>query len=136
MLAVFCSSPVRCTGALFVVSAVVFGLVLLNISVAQTSFHLSDLQKKAASLQVEQRRLRYEVARAESPQRIVEMSASLGLVPPASQEFLQGPTILASDSQTVPLDSHASVQGTEESHPDPGSSPSGPSSAPALQSSP
>lgn len=73
------------------VSAVVFGLVLLNIHVAQTSFRLSDLQQRAAELQAEQRRLRYEVARAESPEKVVEMSASLGLVAPPSQQYIEGP---------------------------------------------
>ncbi|HEX2150120.1 MAG TPA: hypothetical protein VHI31_08135, partial [Actinomycetota bacterium] len=72
------SNPVRVTVSLLVVSAVVFGLVLLNIYVAQTSFHLSDLQRQAAELQTEHRRLRYEVARAESPEKIVEMGATLG----------------------------------------------------------
>lgn len=90
----FYTSPVRCTGAMLLVSAVVFGLVLLNISVAQTSFQLADLQRRASELQGEQRRLRYEVAKAESPERIVEMSTSLGLVVPSSQEYLEGPSIL------------------------------------------
>lgn len=76
------------------VSAVVFGLVLLNIHVAQTSFRLADLQKQAVELQAEQRRLRYEVAKAESPEKIVEMSAALGLVPPAAQQYLEGPSTL------------------------------------------
>ncbi|HVL50276.1 MAG TPA: hypothetical protein VM754_02085, partial [Actinomycetota bacterium] len=95
----FCSSPMRCTGGLLLVSAVVFGLVLLNISVAQTSFYLSDLQREAAELQSEQRRLRYELAKAEAPGKIVEMASSLGLVPPASQEYLEGPSILVGDRQ-------------------------------------
>ena len=80
-------------------SAVVFGLVLLNISVAQTSFYLSDLQREAAELQSEQRRLRYELAKAEAPGKIVEMASSLGLVPPASQEYLEGRSILVGDRQ-------------------------------------
>lgn len=92
----FRSNPVRVSAALLLVSAVVFGLVLLNIHVAQTSFHLSDLQRQAAELEAEQRRLRFEVARAESPEKIAEMGASLGLVPPAVQQYLQGPSVLAS----------------------------------------
>jgi cell division protein FtsL len=90
----FRSNPVRVTAGLLVVSAVVFGLVLLNIHVAQTSFQLSDLERRATELQTEQRRLRYEVAKAESPERIVEMGNALGLVAPASQEYLEGPSIL------------------------------------------
>ena len=94
----FCSSPIRCTAALAAVSAVVFGLVLLNIHVAQTSFRLEDLQRHAVELQVEQRRLRYEVARAESPEKIVEMSTALGLVPPVAQQYLEGPPIPAAEA--------------------------------------
>lgn len=90
----FRSNPVRVSCALLLVSAVVFGLVLLNIHVAQTSFHLSDLQRQADRLETEQRRLRLEVARAESPEKIAEMGASLGLVAPAAQERLQGPSVL------------------------------------------
>jgi cell division protein FtsL len=93
----FRSNPVRVTVSLLVVSGVVFGLVLLNIYVAQTSFHLSDLQRRAAELQTEQRRLRYEVARAESPEKIVEMGAALGLVAPSSQEYLDGPSLLVAE---------------------------------------
>jgi cell division protein FtsL len=87
----FRSNPARVSIGLLVVSGVVFGLVLLNIHVAQTSFHLSDLQRQAAELQTEQRRLRYEVARAESPERVVEMGTALGLVAPADQVYLEGP---------------------------------------------
>jgi cell division protein FtsL len=90
----FRSNPVRVTAGLLIVSAVVFGLVLLNIYVAQASFELSDLERRAAELQTEQRRLRYEVAKAESPERIVEMGTALGLVAPTSQEYLEGPSIL------------------------------------------
>ena len=93
----FRSNPVRVTAGLLIVSAVVFGLVLLNIYVAQASFQLSDLERKAAELQTEQRRLRYEVARAESPERIVEMGNALGLVAPVSQEYLEEPSILVAD---------------------------------------
>lgn len=93
--AMFRSNPVRVTIGLLVVAGVVFGLVLLNIHVAQTSFHLSDLQRQAAELQTEQRRLRYEVAKAESPEKIVEMGATLGLVAPAEQEYIDGPVLMA-----------------------------------------
>ncbi|MEX0791381.1 MAG: hypothetical protein WD178_11465 [Actinomycetota bacterium] len=91
----FRSNPVRVSIGLMIVAGVVFGLVLLNIHVAQTSFHLSDLQREAAALQTEQRRLRYEVARAESPERVVEMGAALGLVAPASPIYLEGPPLTA-----------------------------------------
>lgn len=97
----FKSNPARVTAALLVVFAVVFGLVLLNIYVAQNSFHLSDLQRRAAALQTEQRRLRYEVARAESPENVVEMGASLGLVAPGNQKFLEGPSVLVSERTPI-----------------------------------
>lgn len=96
------SNPVRVTIGLLVVAGVVFGLVLLNIHVAQTSFHLSDLQRQAAELQTEQRRLRYEVAKAESPEKIVEMGATLGLVAPAAQEYIDGPALMADGRPTEP----------------------------------
>jgi cell division protein FtsL len=92
------------TAGLLIVSAVVFGLVLLNIYVAQASFELADLERRATELQTEQRRLRYEVAKAESPERIVEMGTALGLVAPTSQEYLEGPSILvAGESQETSL---------------------------------
>ena len=100
--AMFRSNPVKVSVGLVVVSGVVFGLVLLNIHVAQNSFHLSDLQRQAAELQAEQRRLRYEVAKAESPERIVEMGATLGLVAPASQEYIEGPSLMAGGRPTEP----------------------------------
>ncbi len=121
----FRSNPVRVSIGLLVVAGVVFGLVLLNIHVAQTSFHLSDLQRQAAELQTEQRRLRYEVAKAESPEKIVEMGAILGLVAPASQEFISGP-LMAGGRPTEPdmaaqTDSHAEpvlVAGGRPTEPD------------------
>ena len=110
--AMFRSNPVRVSIGLLVVAGVVFGLVLLNIHVAQTSFHLSDLQRQAAELQTEQRRLRYEVAKAESPEKIVEMGTTLGLVAPASQEYIDGPVLTAGGRPSEPdtavqADSHA-----------------------------
>lgn len=88
----FRSHPVRMTAALVVVSAVVFGLVLLNIQVAQASFRLADLQRQSAQLETEHRRLRFEVARSESPEKIVEMGRSLGLVAPESEIYIEGPS--------------------------------------------
>ncbi|CAN5877020.1 hypothetical protein BH23ACT12_BH23ACT12_11630 [soil metagenome] len=98
----FRSNPVRVSIGLMVVVGVVFGLVLLNIHVAQTSFHLSALQRQAAEMQAEQRRLRYEVARSESPERVVEIGTSLGLVAPAGQVILEGPPLLAEGEAAAP----------------------------------
>ncbi|MEX2553271.1 MAG: hypothetical protein WD627_09790 [Actinomycetota bacterium] len=80
--------------ALLVAGGVVFGLVLVNIALAQSSFQLADLQKRSAEGQVRQRQLRFEVAKAESPERIAQMGADLGLVAPERQEYLQGPAVL------------------------------------------
>lgn len=88
----FRSHPVRMTAALMVVSAVFFGLVLLNIQVAQVSFRLADLQRQSVELETEHRRLRFEVARSESPEKIVEMGRSLGLVAPGSEIYIEGPS--------------------------------------------
>lgn len=82
--------------ALLVASAVVFGLVLVNIALAQSSFELGDLQKRVGEEQLRGRRLRYEVARAESPERVAAMAAQLGLVSPEREEHLQGPALLVS----------------------------------------
>jgi cell division protein FtsL len=118
----FRSNPVRVSIGLLVVAGVVFGLVLLNIHVAQTSFHLSDLQRQAAELQTEQRRLRYEVAKAESPEKIVEMGATLGLVAPAAQEYIDGPVLVAGGRPAEPdvaaqADSHAEQDVVAEDNP-------------------
>lgn len=80
--------------ALLVAGGVVFGLVLVNIALAQSSFQLADLQKRSAEAQVRQRQLRFEVAKAESPERIAQVGADLGLVAPERQEYLQGPAVL------------------------------------------
>jgi hypothetical protein len=81
---------------LFVASGVVFGLVLVNIALAQSSFQLADLQKRSAEQQARSRQLRFEVAKAESPERIAQVGAELGLVAPERQQYLQGPAVLVS----------------------------------------
>ena len=83
-------------GSFVVASVVVFGLVLVNIALAQRSFELVDIQSKVAEEQERGRRLRYELARAESPERVAEMAAQLGLVSPESEHYLQGPAVLVS----------------------------------------
>lgn len=81
---------------LIVASGVVFGLVLVNIALAQSSFQLADLQKRSAEQQARSRQLRFEVAKAESPERIAQVGAELGLVAPERQQYLQGPAVLVS----------------------------------------
>lgn len=67
---------------------VVFGLVLVNIYLAQTSFALSDVQSRVAEEQSRHRQLRSEVATAESPETISQMAVELGLVVPAEPQQL------------------------------------------------
>lgn len=67
---------------------VVFGLVLLNIYLAQVSFTLSEVQSGVAEQRSLQRRLRSEVAAAESPDRLSQLAAELGLVVPAQPRQL------------------------------------------------
>ena len=69
---------------------VVFGLVLLNIYVAQGSFRLADVQNRVAEQDSAYRRLRFEVASAESPERIARMASELGLVAPERQQYIRG----------------------------------------------
>lgn len=98
------SRPLRVTTAAVLIACVVFGLVLLHIHVAQTSFQISDLQRHVAQMHSDNQRLRYEVARAESPEQIVEMSRVLGLVPPSDHLRLQGAVVPAGHptDQSVP----------------------------------
>lgn len=82
-----------------VTSAVVFGLVLVNIALLQSSFELGDVQAKMSEERSRQQQLRFEVAKAESPDRIALIGAQLGLVAPERQEFLQSPAVLVSKSK-------------------------------------
>lgn len=86
-------------------STVVFGLVLVNIALAQSSFELGDLRRQVAERQARGRELRYEVARAESPERISRVAAELGLVAPDREEYLQGPAVLVSAEEEPRADS-------------------------------
>lgn len=79
------------------VAAFVFGLVLLNIYLAQSSFNLAQIQSNAIREEAKYRRMRFEVARAESPEKVAEIATQLGLVPPESQEYLVGPSNPARD---------------------------------------
>ena len=96
------SRPRRRRGAmilftgLVLAGAVVFGLVLVNIVLAQRSFELGDLQSRVAEQQTLAKRLRYEIARAESPERIAQAAAAMGLVSPEREEHIQGPAVLVS----------------------------------------
>lgn len=71
-------------------AALIFGIVLLNVFVAQASFKLDDLQSQVEQQSNEYRRMRFEVARAEAPARVAEAAAALGLVVPVTQEYIVG----------------------------------------------
>jgi len=83
------------------IATFVFGLVLLNIYLAQSSFTLADVQSRAQQEEAKYRRMRFEVARAESPERVAEAAAQLGLVPPAEQQYLTEPEAHSSGKQLL-----------------------------------
>ncbi|MGQ0678067.1 MAG: hypothetical protein ACT4OM_00145 [Actinomycetota bacterium] len=91
------ASSVLLLVCLALLSAVVFGLVMINIALAQSSIEFNKVQKEVAQEQDLQRRLRFDVARAESPERIARMAVDLGMVPPEREEYLQGPPGPASE---------------------------------------
>ncbi len=74
-----------------VVAIGIFGLVLLHIYAAQSSFHLRELQEQASEQEARFRDMRLEVAAAESPKKVAEAASSLGLVVPEAQEYIVGP---------------------------------------------
>ncbi|HLF70200.1 MAG TPA: hypothetical protein VI541_04520 [Actinomycetota bacterium] len=71
-------------------AALIFGVVLLNVFVAQGSFKLEDLQSQVEQQSNEYRRMRFEVAKAEAPARVAEAATALGLVVPDTQEYILG----------------------------------------------
>lgn len=79
-----------CLSAIALSAFFIFGLVLVNIYVAQTSFRLNELQKQVVAQQNTYRRLRYEVSLAASPARLSDVARKIGLVTPAHQETLTG----------------------------------------------
>ncbi|MEX2587283.1 MAG: hypothetical protein WD602_04725 [Actinomycetota bacterium] len=78
----------RVLPSVLLAGVVVFGLVLLNIYLAQTSFALSEVQSKVAEERSRQRQLRSEVAQAESPATVSQMAVELGLVVPVQLQQL------------------------------------------------
>ncbi len=76
---------------LSLLAALIFGLVLLNIHVAQNSFRLEALQQQVSEQQDMYRQMRYRVASAQSPARLAETAEKMGLVAPVQQEYLPGP---------------------------------------------
>lgn len=75
-----------------VVAALVFGLVLLHILLAQSSFELERLRQQVANEEKRSRLMRYEVAHQTSPARVAEGAAQAGMVAPSDQRTLIAPT--------------------------------------------
>ncbi|HVF12925.1 MAG TPA: hypothetical protein VNA87_07560 [Actinomycetota bacterium] len=76
--------------AVVVIAACVFGLVLLNIYLAQSSFRLADLQSKVVTAEAQHRNMRLKVAVSESPEKVAAAAGALGLVVPEQQEYIEG----------------------------------------------
>jgi hypothetical protein len=77
--------------AALAVGALLLGLVVLNVLVAQKSFRLNDLNTLVQREEARSQQLRFAVATAGSPERVAEAATRLGLVPPERQEFLVRP---------------------------------------------
>lgn len=76
--------------AVISIATCVFGLVLLNIYLAQSSFRLADLQSKVVTAEAEHRNMRLKVAVNESPEKVAAAAGALGLVAPEQQEYIEG----------------------------------------------
>jgi hypothetical protein len=81
------------------VGALVLGLVVLNVLVAQQSFRLGDLNRSVTREEQRSQHLRYAVSTADSPEAIDEAARRLGLVPPETQEYLVRPDGSAEGSE-------------------------------------
>lgn len=73
------------------VGALLLGLVVLNVLVAQESFRLGDLNLSVQHEEARSQQLRFAVATAGSPEAVAEAARRLGLVPPDRQELLVRP---------------------------------------------
>lgn len=79
------------TLAVVAVGALVFGLVLLNLMLAQSALRLQDLQARSAAEEARGRELRLRLAEAESPARLAQEARGLGLVQPQRREVIEAP---------------------------------------------
>ena len=70
------------------VAAVLFGVVAFHVVLTQGQLDLQRLQVRGTAASVRQQQLRLEVARLESPERVVDDAQRLGMVPPASVRYL------------------------------------------------
>jgi cell division protein FtsL len=79
--------------SLFLVAAGLFGLVVSHVALTQGQFQLERLERDAADQEARYERLRLEVARLESPERIVAAAQErLGMVPPPEVKYLSPTT--------------------------------------------
>jgi cell division protein FtsL len=90
--------------ASLILSLFVFGLLLLHILLAQSSFQLETVRKRVAFEEERNRRMRFEVAGVTSPARVAEAARSLGLVVPKQYHYLVAPADGADDesNETAP----------------------------------
>lgn len=101
------SSPLSSSGVRFVATAsavlmaFIFGLVMLHILSAQASFRLEGLHERVEREEARYRKMRYEVASAESPARIADAARGLGMVPPAQRRYIVGPPGEPSENQST-----------------------------------
>lgn len=84
------SRLVLAIAAAVTLAAIVFGLVLLNIYLAQSSFRLAELEQQVTQQQELYRKMRLQAATAESPEKIAAAAAGLGLVAPQEQGYIVG----------------------------------------------
>jgi cell division protein FtsL len=71
------------------VVAGLFGLAVFNVMLAQGQVRLNEIEQKASAQQDRYERLRLEVARLESPERVVASAQErLGMVPPETVHYL------------------------------------------------
>jgi hypothetical protein len=78
-------------GCLLLLVGGLFGLLLINISLAQGSFRLHDLQAQSRQLSDTSQALREDIALQASPGQLSVRAAGLGMVPSGSVAFLRLP---------------------------------------------
>jgi len=88
---------------LALVVAGLFGLVASHVVLTQGQFRLQQLQARADAEQGRYERLRLQVARLESPERIVAAAQErLGMVPPAGVRYLSPVGAVSTPARPAP----------------------------------
>ncbi|MBV8161035.1 MAG: hypothetical protein JO265_08945 [Acidimicrobiia bacterium] len=70
------------------IAAALFGVVAFHVVLTQNQLDLQHLRAEADAASVRQQQLRLQVAQLESPQRVVDDAQKLGMVPPATVQYL------------------------------------------------